>query len=100
MFGNIFGETFEVTFEVFLEDKMINRQVMQAPKEMLIINFMQTVDQVGKDKRPIRVRMYRPETLWDKFEQKEKIFNHEVEFLNNAMIAWQEDKEHEQKGGE
>lgn len=100
MFGNIFGETFEVTFEVFLEDKMINRQVMQAPKEMLIINFMQTVDQVGKDKRPIRLRMYRPETLWDKFEQKEKIFNHEVEFLNNAMIAWQEDKKYEQKEGE
>lgn len=100
MFGNIFGETFEVTFEIFVEDKMINRQVMQAPKEMLIINFMQTVDQIGKDKRPIRLRMYRPETIWDKFEQKEKIFNHEVEFLNNAMIAWQEDKKYEQKEGE
>lgn len=92
MFGSIFGELFEVTFEVYIEDKLTNKQMMQAPKEMLMINFIQTADQVGKDKRPIRLRMYRPDTIWDKFEQKKIEFVHEVEFLNNAMIVWQEDK--------
>jgi hypothetical protein len=35
-------EMYEVTFEVYIEDKLTNRQTMQAPKEILISNFMQT----------------------------------------------------------
>ena len=86
-------ETFELTFEIYIEDKLTNRQAIKAPKEMLIMNFLQTVKQIGNDKRPMKVKMYRPEVIWDNFEQKEKVLNNEVEFSNNAMIAWQEDKQ-------
>lgn len=86
--GDIF-EPFEVTFEVYIEDKLTNKQTMQAPKEMLIANFLQTVQQIQNDKRPIKIKMIRPETIWDNFEQREKVLNNEVEFSNNAMIAWE-----------
>jgi hypothetical protein len=39
--GDIF-EPYEVTFEVYIEDNLTNRQQMQAPKEMIIANFLQT----------------------------------------------------------
>ena len=101
MFGSIFGELFEVNLEVYLEDNVVGRQTMQAPKEMLMINFIQNADQMGKDSRPMKLRMYRPDTIWDRFENQEKPFIHEVEFLNNAMIAWQEDKKYkEERGGQ
>ena len=67
--------------------------MMQAPKEMLIANFLQTVKQISNDKRPIKIKMLRPEIIWDNFESKQKTLTNEVEFSNNAMIVWEENKE-------
>ena len=83
-------DIYEVIFEIYNEDKLINKQKMQAPKEMIMINFIQTVDQVGKDRRPLKVKMIRPNVIWDNFENKQKVLNNEIEFSNNAMIAWEE----------
>lgn len=91
MFSDMF-ESYQVTFEIYIEDKLTNRQSMQAPKEMLTANFLQTVKQISNDKRPIKIKMFRPEIIWDKFENKQKTLNNEVEFSNNAMVAWAEDK--------
>lgn len=89
--GDIF-ETHEVIFEVYIENKLTNRQQMQAPKEMLIANFLQTVKQIQADRRPIKIKMIRPEEIWDKFEQRRRIINNEIELSNNAMIAWEANK--------
>ena len=89
MFGDMF-QTYDVVFEVYIEDKLVNKQTMQAPKEILMINFMQTIDQIGNDRRSMKIRMLRQENVWDDFENKEKTLNHKIEFSNNAMIAWEE----------
>lgn len=88
MFGNIFGDLYEVTFEVYVEDKLTNRQSMQAPKEMIMINFVQTAKQIQNDQRPIMLKLSRPEVIWDNFENKEKVLNCTIELSNRAMDAW------------
>lgn len=85
-------EPYEVIFEVYIEDKLTNRQQMQAPKEMLIVNFLQTAKQIQNDRRPIKIKMIRPEIIWDKFEQKQRIMNNEIELSNNAMVSWEANK--------
>lgn len=85
-------EMHEVIIEVYIEDKLTNRQQLQAPKEMLIANFLQTAKQMKNDQRPIKLKMIRPEIIWDKFEQRQKILNNEIELNNNAMIVWEESK--------
>ena len=90
-FGNMF-ETYDVVFEVYIEDKLTNRQQMQAPKEMLIANFLQTVKQIQADRRPIKIKMIRPEEIWDKFEQRRRTLNYEIALSNNAMVAWEANK--------
>ena len=80
----------EVIIEVYIEDKLTNRQQMHAPKELLIANFVQTAKQMKNDKRPIKLKMIRPEIIWDKFEQRQKVLNNEIELSNNAMIDWEE----------
>jgi hypothetical protein len=98
IFGNIFGdmlEMHEVIFEVYIEDKLTNRQQMQAPKEMLIANFLQTAKQIQNDHRPIKIKMIRPEVIWNNFEQKQKVLNNEIELSNNAMTAWEGAKTNE-----
>lgn len=86
-------ETYDVTFEVYVEDKLVNKQAMQAPKEILMANFIQTVNQIARDKRPMKIRMSRQEIIWDKFEKKERALENEVIFGNNAMIVWEENKQ-------
>jgi hypothetical protein len=94
IFGNLF-ETYEVTFEVYVKDNLINKQTMQAPKEMIMINFIQTAKQIQNDQRPIKVKVIRQEVIWDNFEQKQKVLNNEIELSNNAMTAWEGTKQNE-----
>ena len=68
---------------------------MQAPKEMLIANFLQTAKQIKNDRRPIKIKMIRPEVIWDNFEQKQKILNNEIELSNSAMTIWEDTKQNE-----
>lgn len=84
-------EMYDVTFEIYIENKLTNRQTMQAPKEILIANFMQTAKQIQNDQRPIKIKMIRPEVIWDNFEQKRRVINNEIELSNDAMKAWEED---------
>ena len=83
-------EMHDVVIEVYIEDKLTNRQQMQAPKNMLIANFIQTAKQIKNDRRPIKLKMIRQETIWDNIEQRHKTLNNEIELSNNAMIAWEE----------
>ena len=86
-------EMHEVIFEVYIEDKLTNRQQMQAPKEMLIANFVQTAKQIKTDSRPIKIKMIRPEVIWDEFENRQKVLNNEIELSNDAMVAWQQKRD-------
>ena len=97
MFGftNDIFEIHKVTFEIYVEDKLINRQSMQAPKEMLMANFIQTMQQMIEDRRPLKMRMLSPEVIWDNFENRQKVLNNEVIFSNNAMITWEENRQKE-----
>lgn len=88
MFDNIY----EIELEVYHQNRLINKQNIQAPKEMIMINFVQMMNQIGNDSRPMCIKMIRPITIWSKIEQKQKTLNNELEFSNNAMIAWQDSK--------
>ncbi len=90
-------EMFEATFEVYLEDKLINKQTIQAPKEMLMVQFIQLYQQVAQEKRPMKIRMIVPQIIWDNFENKQKTLDAKVEFSNNALIAYEENKKYEQE---
>lgn len=83
-------EMYEVTFEVYIEDKLSNRQTMQAPKKIIIANFLQTAQQIQKEKTPIKFKMIVPYVFWDEFEQRQRVLNNSVEYSNDAMVIWEE----------
>lgn len=68
---------------------------MQAPKQMLIANFVETAKRIKTDTRPIRFKMIKPETIWDSIEQKQKVLYNEIEISNDAMVTWEESKKGE-----
>ena len=77
-------EMHDVIFEVYIEDKLTNRQQMQAPKQIIITNFVETAKKIKNDQRPIKIKMIRPEIIWDNFEQRQKVLNNEIEIRNDA----------------
>ena len=83
----------EVNFEVYIGNTLAQRQKLQAPKEMLMINFVQTIKRIANDKRPMKIKMIRQVIIEDNFENKEKSLNNEIEFSNNAMVDFEKDKE-------
>lgn len=83
-------ETFKVDFEIYLEDKLVQRQSAEAPKEILIATFMQTMQQIAQDKRAMQFKMVKPVIIYDNFENKQKTLYHEILFKNNAMLAFEE----------
>lgn len=83
-------EIHEVIFEVYIEDKLMNKQQMRAPKQILISNFVETAKQMRNDQRPIKIKMIRPEVIWDEFDKCQKTLNNEIELSNDAMVAWEE----------
>lgn len=100
MFDMFDIETYKVTFEVYLEDKMISQQTIQAPAEILVAQYVQTMQQIGNDKRPMKIKMTVPQTIWDEFENKQKVLNNSTTFSNNAMVAWEENKQDNKQGEE
>lgn len=92
MFGHIF-ETYDVVFEVYIENKLVKRQMMQAPEKFIIMNFMQMAEQIKNDQRPIKIKIIKQDVIWDNFENKQKVLNNEVSASNTAMITWEENKQ-------
>lgn len=92
MYQDVF-EMFEATFEVYLEDKLINKQSIQAPKEILMVQFMQLYQQIAQEKRAMKLRMIVSQTIWDNFDNIQKVLNNEVSFSNNAMVLFEESKQ-------
>ena len=88
-------EMHEVIFEVYIEDKLTNRQQMQAPKQILITNFIETAKQIKNDQRPIKLKMIKPYVIWDEFDKQQKILNNEILLNNNAMDAWEANNKNE-----
>lgn len=94
MFDDIyFDDIYKVIFEIYVEDKLANRQSMQAPADFIIINFVQTAEQIQNDPRPIMLKLSRPVVIWDNFENKEKVLNNTIELSNRAMDAWRSSKQ-------
>lgn len=85
-------ELYEVAFEVYHQDQLAQRKVLNAPKAILIANFIRLAQMIRNDQRPMCIKMIRPEIIWDQLEQQQKVLNNEIVLSNNAMTAWNQDK--------
>lgn len=80
-------DIYEVLFEIKVGDEGFQRQTMVAPRDLLILQFLQLAKQIRNDPRPIQIRMIRQEIIWDQFEQKQKVLNNEIVLSNNVWTA-------------
>lgn len=85
-------EFYTVTFEMYIEDKLVNKQQMQAPDKILIMQFLDAAQKIAEDSRPIKIKMTAPTVIWDEFNKKEKVLQNGLEFMNRAMESFERNK--------
>ena len=87
MFLNFgFSEPMEVLFEQYIGNTCISRQQLYAPPEILQVQFMQLVEQVASQSRPMKIRMVRWEDVWSQIDNEWKKLELDVAFQN-----WKDD---------
>ena len=77
----------EMTYEIYIGDQLVNRETIQAPFMIHKSQYLNLIQQVANDTRPMKFKIIKQEQIWDSFEQKTKILNNYIEFSNNAMVA-------------
>ena len=79
----------EMIYEIYIGDQLVNRETIQAPFMIHKSQYLNLIQQVANDTRPMKFKIIKQEIIWDEFEQKQKILNNYIEFSNKAMEAKQ-----------
>lgn len=81
---------FEDNLEIYiLEIKMgnnIQRQQLQGTSDMVQLQFMQLVREVGNTNQPIRLRIIKQEEIWNQYSQSRKILENYIQFANKSYM--------------
>lgn len=75
------SDIFDVVIEFYIGDQKIGSQKLSGPKELIMINFIQTVQNVRSD-QPVKVVMTRYEDVWDQFDNCFKKQEYSITFWN------------------
>lgn len=87
MFFNFgFSEPMEVILEQYIGNACVSRQQLSAPPEILQAQFMQLIQQVASQSRPMKIRMVRWKDVWSQINQEWKRLELDVVFQN-----WKDD---------
>ena len=81
---------FEDNLEIYiLEIKMgnnIQRQQLQGTSDMVQLQFMQLMQEVGNTNQPIRLRIIKQEEIWNQYSQSRKILENYIQFANKSYM--------------
>lgn len=86
MFFNFDYESIDAMVEQYIGNELVNSQRIQAPMQMLQMQFLQMVQQIARLKQPMKVRMIIPYQVWSQYDKEMKILNNYIEFQN-----WRDD---------
>lgn len=81
---------FEDNLEIYiLEIKIgnnIQRQQLQGTSDMVQLQFMQLMREVGNTNQPIRLRIIKQEEIWNQYSQSRKILENYIQFANKSYM--------------
>ncbi len=82
MFFNFDYELTDAMVEQYIGNELANNQRIQAPMQMLQMQFMQLVQQIASQKQPMKVKLIVPYQVWSQYDKEMKILNNYIEFQN------------------
>lgn len=71
-----------VVLEQYIGNAYVQRQKLSMQPIFLKAQFKQMINQIAKQKHPMKVKMIRFEEIWDEFEKRRKTIENFIEFQN------------------
>jgi hypothetical protein len=83
---NINLEMCQMTYEIYVDQQLVTRQMSNAPVMVHKSQYIDLINQLSGDKRPMRFKIIKPDVIWDEFEQKRKTIDNYIEYRNIPYI--------------
>ena len=80
-----FGETYSVIIETYIGNQCVQRQSLNAPEQVLKMQFMGLMQQIAQEDRPMSIKMILYDIIWDNYENKQKAIENYIEFRNKLF---------------
>lgn len=75
-------EIFKVKFEIYHNNKLVQQQVIEAPQEIIIMQFLNYAKQIKNSIEKFKIKLIRPELIWIPWEKKHKTLENCIEIQN------------------
>lgn len=83
---NINMEMCRMTYEIYIDQKMVTRQISDAPAMIHKSQYLDLINQLSEDNRPMRFKIIKYDVIWDEIEQKRKTLENYIEYRNMPYI--------------
>ena len=75
-------EIYSVEFLLYQNNKLIQQQTMDAPKEVIIMQFISIAKQMRNTSEKIKLKLTMPEIIWIPWDNKRKMLVNCIELQN------------------
>ena len=80
-----FGEPEIFTIEVKMGNQ-IQKQRLQGDSQMVMLQFMQLLEQTSKSNQPVRLKISKDEEVWNQFRKELKNVEAYIQFANKKYM--------------
>ena len=80
-----FGEQEIYTIEVKMGNQ-IQKQRLQGDSQMVMLQFVQLLEQTAKSNQPVRLKISKEEEIWSQFRQELKNIENYIQFANKKYM--------------
>lgn len=80
-----FGEQEIYTIEIKMGNQM-QRQRLQGDSQMVMLQFMQLLEQTSKSNQPVRLKISKDEEVWNQFRKELKNVEAYIQFANKKYM--------------
>ena len=75
-------EIYNVRFEIYHNNNLTQKQVLEAPREVIIMTFLNYAKQIKNIPEKLKVKLIRPELIWIPWDNQHKILENCIEIQN------------------
>lgn len=80
-----FGEQEIYTIEIKMGNQ-IQKQRLQGDSQMVMLQFMQLLEQTARSNQPVRLKISKEEEIWSQFRNEIKIIENFIQFANKKYM--------------
>lgn len=80
-----FGEQEIYTIEIKMGNQM-QKQRLQGDSQMVMLQFVQLLEQTAKSNQPVRLKISKEEEIWNQFRQELKNIENYIQFANKKYM--------------